>query len=70
MWSRNLTSYPTSLSHKMDVVDTNVIKTVKPIMVSLPQFRVETFVAKKALTSLPGIAVYCSSAKAEESSTS
>ena len=69
-WDSHLTSDPTSLSAKIDVIHTKIIKTVKPIMVSFIQFRVETLLAKKAWTSLPGIAVYWSSAKAKESSTS
>jgi len=69
-WDSHLTSDPTSLSAKIDVIHTKIIKTVKHIMVSFIQFRVETLLAKKAWTSLPAIAVYWSSAKAKESSTS
>jgi hypothetical protein len=48
MWDSHLTSDPTSLSAKIDVIHNKIIKTAKPITVSLTQFRVETLLAKKA----------------------
>jgi hypothetical protein len=48
MLDENLTSDPTNLSAKMDVVNTRAIITTKPNTVSLTQFRsVKTFPEKK-----------------------
>ena len=48
MLDENLTSDPTNLSAKMDVVNTRAIKTTKPNTVSLTQFRsVKIFPEKK-----------------------
>jgi hypothetical protein len=70
MWDSHLTSGPTRLSAKIDMIHIKVIKMVKPMMVSFTQLHVEILLAKKAWTSLPGIEVYWSSANAKENSTS
>jgi hypothetical protein len=69
MLDGKLTSDPTNLSAKMDVVNTRVIKTTKPNTVSLTQFRsVKTFPQKKGWIACPGFAEYWSSTKVKTSS--
>jgi hypothetical protein len=48
MWDSHLTSGPTRLSAKIDMIHIKVIKMVKPMMVSFTQLHVEILLAKKA----------------------